>query len=244
MGGTIRLFKFSGIQVYLHFTWFLLLAYELTQRTGVYSSQVWAAYEYLALFAIVLLHEFGHALACRQTGGTADQIVLWPLGGIAFVNPPRRPGAMLWSIAAGPLVNVVLLPLLSIALAMVRPGPATLERPDLYVLVWHIWVINIALLIFNLLPIYPLDGGQILRALLWFPFGEIRSLQIASVVGLIGGAGLALYAVSQWSFWLGLLAAFILSRAVAGWQYSKALVAEEEANRQARLISTVPSEER
>src|SRR5918999_3284436 len=116
MGGTIRLFKFSGIQVYLHFTWFLLLAYELTQRTGVYSSQVWAAYEYLALFGIVLLHEFGHALACRQTGGRADQIVLWPLGGIAFVNPPRRPGAMLWSIAAGPLVNVVLLPILTVAL--------------------------------------------------------------------------------------------------------------------------------
>lgn len=244
MGGTIRLFKFSGIQVYLHFTWFLLLAYELTQRTGVYSSQVWAAYEYLALFGIVLLHEFGHALACRQTGGTADQIVLWPLGGIAFVNPPRRPGAMLWSIAAGPLVNVVLLPLLSILLAMVRPGPATLDQSDLYVLVWHIWVINIALLIFNLLPIYPLDGGQILRALLWFPFGEIRSLQIASVVGLIGGAGLALYAVSQWSFWLGLLAAFILSRAVAGWQYSKALVLEEEANRQARLIPTFPHSDR
>jgi Zn-dependent protease len=244
MGGTIRLFKFSGIQVYLHFTWFLLLAYELTQRTGVYSSQVWAAYEYLALFGIVLLHEFGHALACRQTGGTADQIVLWPLGGIAFVNPPRRPGAMLWSIAAGPLVNVILLPILSIALAIVRPGAGGSEAPDLYVLVWHIWVINIALLIFNLLPIYPLDGGQILRALLWFPFGEIRSLQIASIVGLGGGGLLALYAVWQWSFWLGLLAAFILSRAIAGWQYAKALALEEEANRQARLISTVPSEER
>ena len=244
MGGTIRLFKFSGIQVYLHFTWFLLLAYELTQRTGIYSSQVWAAYEYLALFGIVLLHEFGHALACRQTGGTADQIVLWPLGGIAFVNPPRRPGAMLWSIAAGPLVNVIFLPILSIALAMVRPAPGALELPDLYLLVWHIWVINIALLIFNLLPIYPLDGGQILRALLWFPLGEIRSLQIASVVGLIGGGALALYAVWTWSFWLGLLAAFIFSRAIAGWQYAKALVLEEEANRQARLVPTVPDSER
>ena len=90
----------------------------------------------------------------------------------------------------------------------------------------------------------PLDGGQILRALLWYPLGEIRSLQIASVVGLIGGGALAGYAVWQWSFWLGLLAAFILSRAVAGWQYSKALAQEEEANRQARLISTVPQSDR
>jgi Zn-dependent protease len=110
MGGTIRLFKFSGIQVYLHFSWFIYAAYEFTQRAALYQKPIWAAFEYIALFGIVLLHEFGHALACRQTGGTADQIVLWPLGGIAFVNPPRRPSAMLWSIAAGPLVNVILLP--------------------------------------------------------------------------------------------------------------------------------------
>ncbi|HEX4631578.1 MAG TPA: M50 family metallopeptidase, partial [Chthoniobacterales bacterium] len=104
MGGTIRLFKFSGIQVYLHFSWFLIAAYEFTQRKRVYASPIWAAAEIIALFSIVLLHEFGHALACRQTGGIANQIVLWPLGGIAFVSPPRRAGAMLWSIAAGPLV--------------------------------------------------------------------------------------------------------------------------------------------
>ncbi|HYJ04464.1 MAG TPA: M50 family metallopeptidase [Chthoniobacterales bacterium] len=242
MGGTIRLFKFSGIQVYLHFSWFLVAAYQLTQRTGVYSSQIWAGYEYLSLFGIVLLHEFGHALACRQSGGTADQIVLWPLGGIAFVNPPRRPGAVLWSIAAGPLVNVLLVPVLYVALSLASQRAN--ESPDLYVLIWYVFRINIALLIFNLLPVYPLDGGQILRALLWFPLGEIRSLQIASVVGLIGGAGLALLALMQWSFWLGLLAAFILSRAIAGWQYAKALVKEEEADRQARLVSTVPESER
>jgi Zn-dependent protease len=243
MGGTIRLFKFSGIQVYLHFSWFLVAAYELTQRTGIYSSQVWAAYEYLALFGIVLLHEFGHALACRQTGGTADQIVLWPLGGIAFVNPPRRPGAMLWSIAAGPLVNVALLPILSVAMFLTA-APAGVQPSDFSLLIWHIWWINLVLLIFNLLPVYPLDGGQILRALLWFPLGEIRSLQIASVVGLIGGGCLALLALWQWSFWLGLIAFFIFSRAVAGWQYAKALVQEEEANRAARLISTVPHSDR
>jgi Zn-dependent protease len=243
MGGTFRLFKFSGIQVYLHFSWFLVAAYEFSRRADVYSSMVWAAAEYIALFAIVLLHEFGHALACRQTGGAADQIVLWPLGGIAFVNPPRRPGAMLWSIAAGPLVNVILLPILWIALviAQTRAGG---QPTDFALFVWHVFWINLALLIFNMLPVYPLDGGQILRALLWFPLGEIRSLQIASVVGLIGGGCLALYALWSWSFWLGILAFFILSRAIAGWQYAKALVQEEEANRAARLVPTVPETER
>jgi Zn-dependent protease len=243
MGGTIRLFKFSGIQVYLHFSWFLVAAYELTQRRGIYSSQIWAGYEYLALFGIVLLHEFGHALACRQTGGSADRIVLWPLGGIAFVNPPRRPGAMLWSIAAGPLVNVLLLPVLSIALSMTRIQTGA-EPSDFALFVGHVWWINLGLLVFNMLPVYPLDGGQILRALLWFPLGEIRSLQIASVVGLVGGAGLALFALWTWSFWLGILAFFIFSRAIAGWQYAKALVQEEEANRAARLVPTVPDSDR
>ena len=88
---------------------------------------------------------------------------------------------------------------------------------------------NLVLLFFNLLPVYPLDGGQILRALLWFPLGEIRSLQIASVVGLIGGACLALYALMLWSFWLGLMALFLFSRAIAGWQYAKVMVAEKKA---------------
>src|SRR4051795_6752464 len=109
--GSIRLFKVAGITVFLHFTWFLVGAYEVQTMSARYSKPIWAVYEYLALFGIVLLHEFGHALACRQTGGQAEQIVLWPLGGIAFVSPPPRPGAMLWSIAAGPLVNVVLVPI-------------------------------------------------------------------------------------------------------------------------------------
>ena len=243
MGGTIRLFKFSGIQVYLHFSWFLVAAYQLTQRKGIYSSPIWAIAEYLALFAIVLLHEFGHALACRQTGGIADRIVLWPLGGIAFVNPPRRPGAMLWSIAAGPLVNVILLPILSLAL-LIAPFQAEAVSLDLALFIRNVWQINLVLLIFNMLPVYPLDGGQILRALLWFPLGEIQSLRIASVVGLVGGACLALVAIWSWSFWLGILAFFIFSRAIAGWQYSKALVQEEEAKRAAPLVPTIPESER
>src|SRR5215467_8053662 len=108
--GSIHLFRFSGIDVFLHWSWFLVAVYEIQTRGGSYSSRSWNVLEYLALFLIVMLHEFGHALACRQVGGRANQIVLWPLGGVAYVDPPPRPGATLWSIAAGPLVNVVLLP--------------------------------------------------------------------------------------------------------------------------------------
>jgi Zn-dependent protease len=100
----------GGISVYMHWSWLLVAFFEMQYRVNTYTSQFWNAAEYVALFAIVLLHEFGHVLACRQVGGKADQIVLWPLSGIAFVSPPPRPGAVLWSIAAGPLVNVVLVP--------------------------------------------------------------------------------------------------------------------------------------
>lgn len=110
--GSIRLFRFDGIDVFLHWSWFLVAAFEISNGSRRYSSLTWNVLEYLALFLIVMLHEFGHALACRQVGGTANQIVLWPLGGVAYVNPPQRPGATLWSIAAGPLVNVGLLPVL------------------------------------------------------------------------------------------------------------------------------------
>lgn len=223
MQGTIRLFRLGGIQVYLHMSWFLAAVYFVTQQPG---SQVWALYEFMALFGIVLLHEFGHAFACRQVGGRADRIVLWPLGGVAFVDPPRRPGPVLWSIAAGPLVNVLLVPILSILVLFLRSSEISLNA---FKLVASIWQINLALLIFNLLPVYPLDGGQILRALLWFPLGEIRSLQIASVVGLIGGALLIVFALMIRSFWWGLLALFVVSRAIAGWQQAKLMIAEKAA---------------
>src|ERR671924_772777 len=99
--GSIRLFRFAGIDLFLHWSWFLVAAFEISARSSSYSSITWNVLEYLALFFIVMLHEYGHALACRQVGGRANQIVLWPLGGVAYVDPPARPGATLWAIAAG-----------------------------------------------------------------------------------------------------------------------------------------------
>ncbi|HWB33276.1 MAG TPA: site-2 protease family protein, partial [Acidobacteriaceae bacterium] len=118
----IKLFRVAGIQVYLSWWWFLLAVYEIQSRRGSYSSIGWNVAELLALFGIVLTHEFGHALATRQVGGHADRIMLWPLGGVAYVDPPQRPGATLWAIAAGPLVNVALWPLLYMATVATMPA--------------------------------------------------------------------------------------------------------------------------
>jgi Zn-dependent protease len=245
MGGAgIRLFKFAGITVYLHFTWFLVAAYQVQARLYLYHRPIWALWEYVGLFAMVLMHEFGHALACRSTGGYASRIVLWPLGGVAFVQPPRRPGAILWSLAAGPLVNVLLIPVLSLALWMCARAGARYSAPDVFQLVRMLFQVNIVLLIFNMLPVYPLDGGQILRALLWFPFGEIRSLQIASVIGLIGGAIIAALGFLVWqSIWIGVMAFFLLSRALAGWQEAKLLVRLEQEGRYGATAPVAPSAE-
>src|SRR5580693_7270542 len=120
--GAIHLFRIAGIDVFLHWSWFVIALIEISYLKGRYSTLVWSIFEYLALFLIVLLHEFGHAFACRQVGGRADQIMLWPLGGVAYVDPPQRPGAMLWSIAAGPLVNVVLIPVLGVLWLLAADG--------------------------------------------------------------------------------------------------------------------------
>src|SRR5881409_2805059 len=149
--GSIHLFRIAGFDVFLHWSWFLVAAFEICGRTRTYSSLSWNILEYLALFSIVLLHEFGHALACRQVGGVANRIVLWPLGGIAFVNPPRRPGAYLWSISAGPLVNVALIPILAVAGNLVSQSENSLAPTDAYRFITDLRYINFWLLIFNML---------------------------------------------------------------------------------------------
>src|SRR4029077_11654433 len=128
-----------------------------------------------------------------------------------FVNPPQRAGAMLWSIAAGPLVNVAFIPLLGLVIFLFQQTTFCGAAPDACRFLNEVRKINFGLLIFNLLPIYPLDGGQILRALLWFPLGRIRSLQIASVIGLVGGAALALLALYARITWFVILGLFVLN---------------------------------
>jgi Zn-dependent protease len=186
--------------------------------------------EYLGLFAIVLTHEFGHALACKQVGGQANQIVLWPLGGVAYVSPPQRPGAMLWSIAAGPLVNVALVPVFSAFWLCGHFLGWSDSHPDAALFLVTIWEINLLLLILNMLPVYPLDGGQILRSLLWYAFGRANSLMIASVIGFLGVAAAGVFVIisfvagdSASALWLGFLDLFIAMNCWNGFRQAQAL---------------------
>jgi Zn-dependent protease len=208
--GSLLLFQSFGIPVFVHWSWGLLLGFFVLMdplRSGPTVSTL----ALIGLFAIVVLHEFGHALAAKSVGGTADRIVLTPLGGVAYAQAPPRPWPFLWTIAAGPLVNVLLVPVLAIAVAVFGAFPGWVETVDgagnvvseldfaslttgqliLFYLNW----INIMLLIFNLLPIYPLDGGQILQGLLWLFMGRARSLGIAATIGLVASLALAILIV-------------------------------------------------
>ena len=231
--GSFRLFRLAGIEVFLHWSWFIVAVVEINNRRDSYSSLGWNAAEYVALFIIVLLHEFGHALACRQVGGQANRIILWPLGGVAFVAPPQRPGATLWAIAAGPLVNLVLIP----AALLFAAGGQSLgwadTFPDAQHFLWAMVYINIGLLVFNLLPIYPLDGGQILRCLLWFALGRTRSLKVATMIGFAGATVLMVCAFLMNSVWAGVLAVFMLLACWRSWKQAAALSQMEATPRHA-----------
>lgn len=232
--GSIPLFRVAGIRVYLHWSWFLMAYVMYTLRAGSYRTPAWALAEYLGLFLIVLLHEFGHSSACRQTGGKADEIVLMPLGGVAYVQPPPRAGAELWSIVAGPLVNVAMIPVLLGLMWARRATGFTAEIPDARRFLENLSYINIQLLIFNMLPLYPLDGGQILRSLLWFKLGRARSLLIVTRFGFVAipcvGWLAYSYGFSSW-LWILVMGGFVLQQCIEGHKRAQAMLALEQLPR-------------
>ncbi len=223
--GSYPLFRFFDIRVYLHWSWFIMAAVLVELRTKQ-MGMIWqqALLEVLALFGIVLLHEFGHALACKSVGGEAKTIVLWPLGGVAFVKPPQRPWPVLWSLVAGPLVNVVLVPVTYVLMASTD-----------HELARAMFLINFVLLIFNMLPFYPLDGGQILQTILWMMMNRWRAMQAASAIGVAGAIALAVLGFNFGQYFLIFMAFFVGSQAMEGFR-----VARELAEPERRLGGPIP----
>ncbi|HVS72849.1 MAG TPA: M50 family metallopeptidase [Phycisphaerae bacterium] len=189
----IPLGRWFGITVVLHWTFLVWAFFELSGSKMLDIDALTLG----LLFAVVLVHEFGHALSCKAVGGTADHIVLWPLGGIAFVQPPNNPWAWLFSTVCGPLVNAVLWPVFYLACRHLN----ILDGGDMYfwyrfhtgaerylgVACYWMWQINRLLLLFNLIPAYPMDGGRMLQELLWLVVGFQKSLMIAGMVGTVAG---------------------------------------------------------
>jgi Zn-dependent protease/predicted transcriptional regulator len=200
MKWSLRIGRIMGIDVYIHVTFLLLLGFVgvvhwLDGRTA--GAALTGVLFFCGLFLCVLLHEYGHALAARRYGiGTRD-ITLLPIGGVARLERmPDKPSQELVVALAGPLVNVVIAAGLYMGLQMSgtwQPlGTLTTTTGNL---VERLMTVNIFLVLFNLLPAFPMDGGRVLRALLAMRMDYARATGIAASIGqgmafLFGAVGL------------------------------------------------------
>jgi stage IV sporulation protein FB len=221
LNGSVPLFTAFAIRVRLHAS--LIVCAILLLILGIGEGWGWQdrVISLVILFLVVLVHEFGHCFAARWVGGSADEIMMTPLGGLAMANPPHRWFPTFLTIAAGPAVNVIIcvscaaviwtfgiaVPFSPISLPLLHRGFSWID-PLRYV--YLTYAISYSLLIFNLLPILPLDGGQMLRALLWWWIGYYRATLIACVVGMVGSSLMLMAAIKLGSILLGLIAVQLL----------------------------------
>jgi Zn-dependent protease len=188
MNWSWKLGRFAGIDVYVHVTFLLLvgfIAFSAYLDTGTLSGVIDGVLYILALFACVVLHEYGHALTARRYHIATRDITLYPIGGVARLERmPDQPIQELWVALAGPAVNVVIAAGLY-AIQVVTGGPTRLDRIGMLegTLLERLIVVNVALVLFNLIPAFPMDGGRVLRALLATRLDYIRATQIAAALG-------------------------------------------------------------
>jgi len=185
---SLKLGRFAGIDVFVHWTFAILLFWIFFSHLSA-GHDVAAALRgvsfILALFACVVLHEFGHALTAKRYGIRTRDITLLPIGGVARLERmPENPRHELWVALAGPAVNVVIAAILFAFLVGLNSVQQLLQVELMRgnFLARLMWV-NLFLVGFNLLPAFPMDGGRVLRALLATKMGRRRATQIAASVG-------------------------------------------------------------
>jgi Zn-dependent protease/CBS domain-containing protein len=200
MRWSIKIASVLGIAIRIHVTFLLLLAwigFVYYLRGGPLAAAEGLAF-ILLLFGSVLLHEFGHAVAARRYGIPTPDITLLPIGGVARLSRmPDNPRQELVIALAGPAVNVLIaIVLFAVLGSMVDPGDLVLRIEDPGIgMAAKLMAANVMLVLFNLLPAFPMDGGRILRSLLAMRMDYVRATHIAATLGqgmafLFGFAGL------------------------------------------------------
>ncbi|HPF37291.1 MAG TPA: site-2 protease family protein [Phycisphaerae bacterium] len=199
---------FFRIRVRIHITLILFILFESMRNFGFATLHM-----SVVLFASILLHEFGHCFAARWVGGSADDILMWPLGGLASVDAPRRPKEQFITVVCGPLVTLGLIIISTIGLYAMgariegsggfpyfRFIPGFTELPSQLTLFVYstlnlVFAINSFLFIFNLLPMYPMDGGRMMHCALWKPLGFHKASTITCTIGMVVAVLVGLYAM-------------------------------------------------
>jgi Zn-dependent protease len=216
VNGSVRIVSALGVEVRAHSSLIvfvlaiLLLDWNYRFPVRVFSMALWTG--------LVMVHEFAHCLTARRLGGDGDEALLWPAGGLTPAQPPQRAGATFVTAAAGPMLNLLLCVASAIAVyeltptagihrassaaghVMVSFNPFHGPSPDFswsdpaFYCAWT-FVINYRLLLLNLLPIFPLDGGRMLQAMLWPMAGNFQSMLIEANVGMVGAVVVGLVAL-------------------------------------------------
>ncbi len=203
----------AGIRIRLHLIFIIYIVLEIIRSliqsgfgvgTGITLGLL------ACLFLVVLAHEFGHCAGSRLTGGDADDILMWPLGGLATCMPADHWSSRFWTVLAGPLVNVALclvtIPVLGLmtgqwwGVALPNPfsGQGLVQMVSLswaHVGLYLINLVSLMLLVFNLIPAYPLDGGRLLELFLERRMPMLRAKRLAMRTGVVAAIALGLFGV-------------------------------------------------
>lgn len=194
MKSSLKLGVIRGIKVKVHWTFFLLIAWIALMGIssgGDLSSILWNIGFILVLFACVVMHELGHSLTAKKFGISTRQITLLPIGGVASLESmPEDPGEEFLVAIAGPAVNVLIAVLLYIITPVenfLNQEPGALEQMLSTInagnFLFFLFSANVMLVLFNLLPAFPMDGGRVLRALLSMKMGRVRATHLAARLG-------------------------------------------------------------
>ena len=196
LGWSFNLFRIRGIQLAVHFTFLLLLAYVADQgwQQGGTGGLLWSVATLLAFFTCVVLHELGHSFTARHYGVGVPRILLMPIGGMAeFDSIPRRPRHELLITVAGPAVNFVIAGILWFVAKFPYDWDPGATPASLNELVCVLFAANLVMGCFNLIPVFPMDGGRIFRALLAMKLPYLRATFWAAGVGKVLAVAGALF---------------------------------------------------
>ncbi|MEN7973411.1 MAG: site-2 protease family protein [Verrucomicrobiota bacterium] len=223
-GNSILLGRAFGIPIRAHFLLLIALPYIMTffSMPSIPMRLLGA----IGLFASVALHELGHSIVAQTKGSHIQEIVLYPFGGAAKIsNIPKRPFDEILVALAGPTVSFLLgVAGIGIGLQIL----ATNQDATHYPLVFELGVINIALFIFNLFPVFPMDGGRVLRALLSKKKGRLAATRIAATIGKYFCAFFVIYGLIKMRFFLAFIGGYIY---FAGQQEYRMVMIEHQADR-------------
>ncbi|TVQ04742.1 MAG: site-2 protease family protein [Balneolaceae bacterium] len=194
MSSSLNLGNYAGIRVQIHWTFwllFLFIGFLVYSQGGSWETLFWHSLFIITIFLCVVLHEFGHALTARKFGIGTRNITLLPIGGVANLKKvPENPKDEFWIAVAGPAVNIVIAGFLFFFVSVDTYASMDAEtlQEELGSItsgnfLFYLFMANIALVLFNMIPAFPMDGGRVFRSLLAMKLGRVEATRIAAGLG-------------------------------------------------------------